>query len=356
MTVSPKDIAGYIHKLYFPPSRKVSWSFDDFIGRHPVRYFGYCRWALFEALQAAGIVKDDKVLIPGFICRDLLSAINTIGAIPSYYNVDKHTQLADDPDSLPWAKVILAVNYFGFPQKLEPFHRYCKRTGAVLIEDNAHGFLSHDEEGQALGTRGDIGIFSLRKTLMLQNGAAMVVNACDKSYTIKPQIEIKQAGMSISFATKLFLKKSSWFINLRMIRYLSLFIRTVRKITTGHWIAPSAPDAEFRLPVNAAPCIELRYSLDYLDVEQEISRRRGLYRLLDSVMRQNDFEPVFATLSAQVVPYTYPFYASGHRIDKAKEVLKKLHLECFPWPELPDAVAPEAPTEYKSVWMIPFLW
>jgi hypothetical protein len=191
---------------------------------------------------------------------------------------------------------------------------------------------------------------------MLLNGAAMVVNAYDKSYTIKPQIEIKQAGISISFAMKRFLKKSPWLINLRMIRHLTSLIRTVRKFTSGHWIAPSAPDAEFRLPVNAAPCIELQDSLDRLDAEQEISRRRELYRLLDSVMRQNGFEPVFAFLPKNVVPYPYPFYASGHCIDKAKEVLNKLNLECFLWPELPDNITPEAPVEYKSVWMVPFSW
>lgn len=351
-----KAIARRVNQLCFPKYSDAGWSFDDFIGRRPVRYFGYGRWALFEALRVIGCAKGDSVLLPAFICRDLLSAVNTTGASPVYYDVDRQLQLSASPDALPSAKAVLAVNYFGFPQSLEPFQRYAARTGAVIIEDNAHGFLSRDEEGQALGTRGDIGIFSLRKTLMLPNGAAMVVNAHDKSYTIKPQIEFKQAGLSISFATKHFLKNSPWRINLRMIRYLISFIRTVRKIKSGHWIAPSAPDAEFRLPKSAAPCMKLQYFLDHLDADQEISRRRELYRLLDSGMKQTGVEPVFASLPEHVVPYAYPFYASDNRIGRAKEVLKKLELECFSWPELPDNLAPEAPDEYKSVWMIPFLW
>ena len=356
MNTLQKANAERISHLYFSTEGSGGWSFESFVNRRPVRYFSYGRHALYEALRVAGCAKSDNVLLPAFICRDLLSAINQAGATPVYYDVDHQLQLAESPDALPSAKAILAVNYFGFPQRLEPFQKYTKRTGAVLIEDNAHGFLSHDEEGQALGTRGDIGIFSLRKTLMLPNGAAMVVNARDKSYTIKQQIEPEKKGVSISFATKRFLKESPWLINLRMIRHLTSFIRTVRKITSGHWIAPSAPDAEFSLPGNAAPCIELQHSLDHLDAEQEISRRRELYRLLDSVMRQNGFDPVFATLSAQVVPYAYPFYASGNQIDRAKMVLSMINLECFSWPELPDAVAAEAPAEYKSVWMIPFLW
>ncbi|HAJ26438.1 MAG TPA: hypothetical protein DCG53_04205 [Syntrophus sp. (in: bacteria)] len=353
---SAKDIAGRIHDLYFPASHKVSWSFDGFIGWRPVRYFSYGRWALFEALQIAGIGKNDKILLPAFICRDILSAINTIGAIPVYYQVDKHMQLADAPDSLIPAKAILMVNYFGFPQELSSFQHYCRKTGAVLIEDNAHGFLSRDKEGQALGTRGDLGIFSLRKTLTLPNGAAMVINIPDKGYMIKRQIEPEQKRVSASFAAKRFLQNTRQLVNLRTIRIMTSAIRTVRKMTTGHGIAPSAPDVEFKLPGNAAPCMKLQYSLDHLDVEQEITRRRELYRLLDAVMRQNGFEPVFATLSAQVVPYAYPFFVSENQIDRAKKVLSMINLECFSWPELPEDVVPIAPDWFRNIRIISFSW
>lgn len=356
MNTLKKANAERIGHLYFPTGGSGDWSFDAFVNHRPVRYFSYGRHALYEALRVIGCAKGDSVLLPAFICRDLLSAVNTAGASPVYYDVDRQLQLVESPDALPLAKAILAVNYFGFPQRLGPFQRYAARTGAVIIEDNAHGFLSRDEEGQALGTRGDIGIFSLRKTLMLPNGAAMVVNTLDKGYTIKPQIEIKQAGISISFATKRFLKKSPWLINLRMIRYLTSIIRTARRITSGNRIAPSAPDAEFRLPKNAAPCIELQYFLGHLNAEQEISRRRELYRLLDSVMRQNGFEPVFASLPEHVVPYAYPFYASDNQIGRAKGVLKKLDLEWFSWPELPEDVIPTAPDWFKNIRIIGFSW
>lgn len=191
---------------------------------------------------------------------------------------------------------------------------------------------------------------------MLPNGAAMVVNAPDKGYTIKPQIEPVQGGGSVSFAAKRFLKNKPGLIDFRAIRFLTSITRTVRKITTGHRIAPSRPDAESHLPESAAPCKELMHFLDHLDAEREIFRRRELYQLLDSIMKQTGIKPIFATLPEHVVPYAYPFYASGQQTRKAKEVLNKFNLECVPWPELPDAVAPEAFAEYKSVWMIPFLW
>jgi len=303
-----------------------------------------------------GCTNGDKILLPAFICRDLLSAINTAGFIPVYYDVNRNLQLADPPDLLPPAKAVLVVNYFGFPQNLDPFHQYCKRTGAVMIEDNAHGFLSRDEKGHALGTRGEIGIFSIRKTIALPNGAAMVINVPDRRYQLNPQKITSRAGGSISFTMKRILRKLQPFIDLRMIRLFVSIIRAARKIRTGHEILPSAPDAEFRLPENAVPCEALLSSLAHLDENHEVSRRRELYFILDSIIKRIGYEPVFPSLPDNVVPYAYPFYSSENKIGIARKTLKKIKLDCFPWPELPDAVNPKAPEQYKSIWMVGFLW
>ena len=117
-----------------------------------VRLFSLGRYALLAALRVTGVSPGDKVLVPGFICRDLLASIHAVQGTPVFYPVDR--TLA--PQSLlaaQGAKAILAVNYFGFPQSLEPFRRYCAEHGASLIEDNAHGFLSRDALGHALGSR-----------------------------------------------------------------------------------------------------------------------------------------------------------------------------------------------------------
>ena len=356
MSVSLKTVARRINQLYFPADRGTNWRFDVFIKHHPVRYFSYGRHALFEALQMIGCTNGDRILLPAFICRDLLSAINTIGSIPIYYDVDRNLQLADSPGLLPTAKAILAVNYFGFPQNLDPFEQYCKRTGAVMIEDNAHGFLSRDEKGQALGTRGEIGIFSIRKTLAIPNGAAMVINSPDISYLLNRQKTTSRAGGSLFFTMKRILRKLHPFIDLRMIRLFISISRAARKIVTGHEISPSAPDAEFRLPKNAVPCEALLSSLVHLDENHEVSRRRELYLILDCIIRRKGYEPVFPSLPDNVVPYAYSFYSSESKIGIAKETLKKINLDCFRWPELPDELRQRSFEYYKKVWMVNFLW
>ena len=68
------------------------------------------------------------------------------------------------------------IDYFGFSQDSRPFEEYKKKYISIIIEDNAHGFLSKDKHGVLLGTRGDIGLLSNRKTIFLPNGGALLVN------------------------------------------------------------------------------------------------------------------------------------------------------------------------------------
>src|SRR5581483_6103533 len=126
-----------------------------------------------EALRAARIKGGDAVLLPEFICRDVLASLHAVGADAVWYPVSSDLLPASSPATWPQARALLAVNYFGFPQDFEPFRAYAARTGAVLIEDNAHGFLSRDQTGRWLGTRGCAGLFSIRKSLPVPDGAAL---------------------------------------------------------------------------------------------------------------------------------------------------------------------------------------
>ena len=145
--------------------------------KHDIRYFAYARHALVEALRLSGCGSGDRVLVPEFICRDVLGSIHSLGAEPVFYEVTP-TLAPRDLDQAQPAKAVLAVNYFGFPQDLEPFGLYSQRTGAVVIEDNAHGFLSKTEDGQLLGTRTDLGIVSIRKTFRYSSILLIIVQTC----------------------------------------------------------------------------------------------------------------------------------------------------------------------------------
>ena len=189
-SILEKKLDQEINGLYLQrpkPSANAGIEFADATRSASTIYFGFARHALLTALQIAGVNAGDKVLLPGFICRDLLGPIQSIGAVPIFYEVDSKFSPALDTKEWPDAKVVVAVNFFGFEQDLRPFLAFAKRTGALLIEDNAHGLFSKDQIGNFLGSRGDMGLFSFRKSAPMATGAAIVVNTHEKISTQAPE-------------------------------------------------------------------------------------------------------------------------------------------------------------------------
>lgn len=346
-----------VEQVYDPPHCASGWSIESFLGAGEVRYFSYGRYALRESLLVSGVRQGEKVLLPAFVCRDLLAAIHSLGAIPSFYSVEgKSLNMADIPDDLPAAHAIVAVNYFGFPQNLEPFRRYCHRTNAVLIEDNAHGLLSRDESGKPLGTRGDLGIFSLRKTIPLPNGAALFLNPVQNDMKLGPQQPFSNQPLPWSYRMKQLMRILSPVIGWRGVRLVNFLGRRLRKARTGYEIAPSPVDAEFTMPENASPCKELMNALASFDDEKEAYRRRALYLALDETIKGAGGVPVFPGLPDHVVPYGFPFYSPRNQIEAIKQALREVGLDCYIWPELPREIVPNAPVHYRSIWMVNFVW
>ncbi len=342
--------------VYAPPSATTNWRLEQLAGHERIRYFAYGRHALAEALRVAGVRSGETVLLPAFICREVLSAIHACGASAVYYPVDQTLALAVDPATLPAAKAIVAVDYFGFAQNLAPFTQFCARTGAVLIEDNAHGLFSHDETGRALGTRGDLGIFSLRKTLATPDGAALTVNSPAFSEALAPQLPFDTTAPGATFRFKSSLRKLAQKFGPWPARAATAAARLARQLKTGHAIPPSLPQSEFELPAGAAPNRLLADVMAQTDVAAESARRCALYRLLPALLDPARYPPLFPTLPQGTVPYGYPFVANAAAGASASQTLARHGLECFQWPALPDAIAPSAPAHYQSVWMASFLW
>uniref|UniRef100_UPI0040487365 DegT/DnrJ/EryC1/StrS family aminotransferase n=1 Tax=Mariniflexile sp. TaxID=1979402 RepID=UPI0040487365 len=167
-----------------------------FVGAGQVRYYSLARHALVEALRLAGVREGSRVLLPEYLCRDLLAPLHLLGAFPCWYPIAPDMAPATAPAAWPLADVVLEVNFFGFPQDLAPFLAYAERTSAVVIEDNAHGYLSRDKVGQWLGCRIGLGVFSLRKTLRIPDGAALWVGASYAARELPAQAAFDGEGVN----------------------------------------------------------------------------------------------------------------------------------------------------------------
>jgi len=319
-----------------------------------VRFFSLARHALVEALRAAGAGPGDRVLLPEFICRDVLASLHALGVVPAWYAVDPQLQPATTPDTWPTARAVVAVNYFGFPQPLAPFLAYAARTGAVLIEDDAHGFLSRDEEGRWLGTRTELGIFSLRKTLPLADGAMLT---CQGNFAARlpPALAESGSGFTPGVAVKARLRRIPVVGGL-VAACLTALIRSVRRRRAGH-TRPEADSAdETIIPHPPSPHRGLQRHLDEVDIEAEIDRRRRVYAEAESAARRWGVAPVFPVLGALTAPYGFAFRAERPEdVPHMQDWARSRGFDVIRWPALPAEIEARAPDFFRQIHLVNFL-
>ena len=288
----------------------------------------------------------------------MLGSVRSVGADPRFYDVDEtlHTVIdsLNDQGSVT-AKAIVAVNYFGFPQPIEPLWQWCRAHRAVLIEDNAHGFLSADGS-TPLGRRGDFGIFSLRKTLALPNGAALVDNRPGECAVGDAPFRASSTRTMAAWALKRAMKGLLALVGTSAVRPLIASVRLARRCATGTAV-PSAPsDAEVAIPQEELAPIT-KALLRHTAVGAESERRRSLFRQCQALLHGvPDVRPVFTQLPDGVVPQGFPFFYLGPDPRGFVDQWWRSGVPVVGWPDLPSELGMEAPVHYRQVMLIPFLW
>lgn len=319
-----------------------------------VRYFRLGRHALLAGLKVLQLRPCDGVLVPAFICRDLLASIYAAGATPVFYEVNHDLNPVHLP-KIDGVRAVLAVNYFGFPQDLSPFRKYCERNDTALIEDNAHGYLSSNETGTPLGSRGDIGIFSIRKTFSLPEGAILMVNNSKWQSRLSPQLPFRRVLLPPIFWIKSGLSWVQSKTHVPLLMAGKNLARHFRFFLNGYSIAPSPPENEFVMPNVPAPHNYSIKALSTFDATREIARRRKLYNEFHVLFATLNIQPVFKVLPKGTSPYGFPFYVEDQKMARrAFKLAKKRGFDCFFWPDLPASIISNAPLYYKTLLLVNF--
>jgi len=318
-----------------------------------VRYFSLARHALVEALRAINIQPGEAVALPALICRDLLASLNTVGARPVFYHVDEQLRPMVIPDD-KGIRAVIVVNYFGFAQDLVPFIQYCSARKAVLIEDNAHGFLSADETGRLLGTRSAIGITSIRKSIRIPDGAMLSVNDPRLFAQIHDQLPATSYPIYAFRIRRLsaIVERQFHIPTLRALRNIS---RTIRRLKTGSSLPESTAESETELLQLTGPHKSSLHILERLDPSAEIYRRRKLYTQVHQSLFGLSLTPLYPELPQGTVPYGYPFISDEPTMQNAQRRVARFGVEIIKWPDLPDAIASRAPFHYTNLWLVNFL-
>lgn len=318
-----------------------------------VRYFSLARHALVEALRAVNIQPGEAVALPALICRDLLASLHTVGARPVFYHVDEQLRPMTIPDD-NGIRAVIVVNYFGFAQDLVPFIQYCSSRRALLIEDNAHGFLSADEAGRPLGTRSAIGITSIRKTIRIPDGATLSVNDSRLFEKIHDQLPATTYPIY-----RFRMRRISAIVERRfripLLRTLRTVARTIRTLKTGSALPVTLAASETELLQLTGPHKSGLEILERLDLNAEIQRRRDLYLQVHRSLFGLPLTPLYPELPQGTVPYGYPFISDEPTMRNAQRRVARLGVEIIKWPDLPDAIVHSAPFHYTNLSVVNFL-
>lgn len=137
-----------------------------------------CSEGLFISMDAFGIGAGDEVILPTTSFVGSANAIMHHGANISFCDVDRRTLNVTAADIekriTKKTKAVLLLHYGGVPCEMDEIMEMADSYGIKVIEDAACGIYS-TYKGRALGTIGDMGMWSFdaMKILVSGDGAAL---------------------------------------------------------------------------------------------------------------------------------------------------------------------------------------
>ncbi|MDP2629364.1 MAG: aminotransferase class I/II-fold pyridoxal phosphate-dependent enzyme [Candidatus Harrisonbacteria bacterium] len=181
-------------------SSRLQDQFAQYHGRNKdqVYLLASGRSALYAALGAAGLEKDDEVLLQGYTCVAVPEVALCFGAKPVYVDCEERglsMSLKDlEKKITARSKVLIIQHTFGVPAHIDELIAIAQKHKLILIEDCAHS-LGARYKGKLCGTFGDMAFFSFGRDKVISSvfGGALMVNS--RAYQEKVQDQIKTFTM-----------------------------------------------------------------------------------------------------------------------------------------------------------------
>jgi UDP-4-amino-4-deoxy-L-arabinose-oxoglutarate aminotransferase len=133
---------------------------------------------LILALQSLNLKQDSEVILPTYVCGNVLDAILTIGARPVLCDVGENwviTSATVEPHITNKTGAIIAVHMFGIGVDVDSLNNF----GVPIIEDACQAFgLSINNK--LAGSIGSIGVFSFHATKCITTGEGGMITSNNK--------------------------------------------------------------------------------------------------------------------------------------------------------------------------------
>ena len=104
--------------------------------------FALGRTAFYYGLIKISLDKNNKILLPNYICTSVLVPILKLNFNYCYYSINNNFEpnFEDIKKKINPGDYLLIVHYFGQAQNLTSILKFCNKNKIKLIEDNAHGY------------------------------------------------------------------------------------------------------------------------------------------------------------------------------------------------------------------------
>ncbi|HET8538657.1 MAG TPA: DegT/DnrJ/EryC1/StrS family aminotransferase [Anaeromyxobacter sp.] len=278
-------------------------------------------------LAAASGRERPAVLMPSYIPAKLNRAARAAGCEVRFYEVhgDCRWDLDEverriDGDTI----AVFHVHYFGFPGEVAAMRALATARGVVLVEDCALT-LGAMHRGRALGTFGDVALFSMRKVLLYPEGGALV--AGERFRHFRPT---RVRRVSSCWSAPRFALQRAKHAYVRLTGGADP-LRLVRAGPEGYMDGRARQELEVK---RLSTFTGLR--LPFTDVERAAARRREAYRyVLERLEVSSVVRPMFPELPDGVVPYSFPLLVRDERDDLRRALVREGILAAAGWPESP---------------------
>jgi len=178
--VKPLETGWVVQGPYVAEFEKI---FAEFTGSRYAHATTSCTTALHLGLEALGIGRGDKVIVPSFTYVASANAVEYTGAEVVFCDIDLKTfninellieEIIQKDSSI---KAIMPVNLFGLCANMPAIMQIAKKYNLKVIEDSACGFDSWIEDKHS-GTFGDVGCFSFhpRKSICTGEGGMLITD------------------------------------------------------------------------------------------------------------------------------------------------------------------------------------
>ncbi|MBT3292732.1 aminotransferase class I/II-fold pyridoxal phosphate-dependent enzyme [Candidatus Peregrinibacteria bacterium] len=167
-----------------------------------VSLFATGRESLLAVLKACNLQTGEEVIIQGYTCSVVPSAIHAAKGVPVYADIDKNTlnMTTESVEALinSRTKAVICQHTFGIPAPVKDLRSICNEHGILLIEDCAH--IMPDENGpEEIGKYGDYVFFSFGRDKAISGVSGGAAASRNPEGSVKLESEENQANQLSSY-------------------------------------------------------------------------------------------------------------------------------------------------------------